>query len=511
MKTVHTICLGAASVVALLSAQPALAQTAPKRAVIGQSLIPPAFSAARVEASMIEFPLPKGEEAYASIDGKKMHKYVVEQAEISRHFRDAGHPKFWGRITGFSSDTESQQWMMAKLKSFGVQDVHLQPFDLKPQWLANSWTVSVSAGGQTMELTSAQPAYQAKSTPPGGLELDAVYAGLGNEADFAGKDVKGKAVFVYGMQGLADAGAVRRAGQKGAAVVFDVSMLPGNMRYESYPAGTDASTFTLGNDDGAAARKLIESGPAKVRVTLDTEMVPNLKTALVFGTLPGATDETIYITAHRDGWFDGASDNAGGVASLLGLAEYYSKIPQAKRRRTIVFVGLDGHHNGSDGGVGRAWMAANKATLFPKTALFINIEHPSTIATESRPRYYPGDEIAWANTDMPMSWYGGGKSRPELEKLVWNTFKKFGVPLNQDASYVPPAGDAGRFYTFVPAVDVGQYHNYFHTDWETPEVVTWTGLQATTRAHAKLIDEVNKLPLSALQRPEEKPPARGGE
>ena len=34
----------------------------------------------------------------------------------------------------------------------------------------------------------------------------------------------------------------------------------------------------------------------------------------------------------------------------------------------------------------------------------------------------------------------------------------------------------------------------------------WTGLEATTRAYAKIIDEVNKLPLSDLQRPEEPVP-----
>lgn len=515
MRKLHIMSLGAISAIALGCAQAGLAQDTAKRSTISQSLTPPAFPQARVDSSMIEFPLPKGEEVYASIDGKKMHRYVVEQAEISRRFRDAGHPKFWGRITGFSSDTESAQWMADKLRQFGISDVRIQPLDLAPQWLPNSWTVTMSAGGKTVELTSAQPAYQAKSLPAGGIELDAVYAGLGTEADFAGKDVRGKAVFVYGMQGLPTEPAVRRAGQKGAAAVFEVSMLPGNMRYQAYPAGIDSTTFALGNDDGVAARHLIEASsagsPAKVRMSLDTQMVPNLKTALVWGTLPGATDETIYITAHRDGWFDGAGDNAGGVASLLGLAEFYSKIPREKRRRTIVFVGLDGHHNGSDGGVGRRWMVDHKAELFAKTALFINIEHPSTIATQSRPRYYPGDEIAWAPTDMPLAWYAGGKSRPELEKLVRETFKKFGVPLMMDASYVPPAGDLGRFFTFVPGVDVGEYHNYFHMDWETPEVVTWTGLQSTTRAHAKVIDEVNKWPLSALQRPEEPAPTRSGE
>ena len=79
------------------------------------------------------------------------------------------------------------------------------------------------------------------------------------------------------------------------------------------------------------------------------QMVPNLKSALVWGTLKGATDETIYLIAHRDGWFDASGDNAGGVASMVGLAEHYAKVPQAQRRRTIVFVGLDGHHNSGPG------------------------------------------------------------------------------------------------------------------------------------------------------------------
>jgi hypothetical protein len=37
--------------------------------------------------------------------------------------------------------------------------------------------------------------------------------------------------------------------------------------------------------------------------------------------------------------------------------------------------------------------------------------------------------------------------------------------------------------------------------------VPWTGLEATTHAYAKIIDEVNWLPLSDLQRLEEPVPA----
>ena len=506
MKTTLKASLAIAASVAALTA-PAYTQEA-KRSVMQQSLTAPAYSQARVDRDLIEFPLPKGAEKYASIDGRKMHKYVVEQAEFSRHFRDAGHAKWWGRITGFSSDTEDAQWMIDKFKQFGMSDVHLQPFNLIPQWSPADFDATMTGNGKSLHLTSAQPAYNAN--PFAEAELDAVYAGLGTEADFKNLDVKGKAVFVYSMLGMPELGAVKRAADKGAAVVFDVSMLPGNMHYQPYPSGTQATVFSLGNDDGAAARRLIEGGGAKVKVSLKVERVPNLKTALVFGTLPGATDETIYLIAHRDGWFDSASDNAGGVATMLGLAEYYSKIPKAQRKRTMVFVGLDGHHNNPGGGMGRTWMVENKDKLFSKTALMINIEHPATIATQSRVRYYPGDEIAWSNTYMPLEWYAGGPSRPELEKITRNAFKEFGLPMEFDQNPAPPAGDGGVFFTFIPTIGAGEYHSYFHTDWETPEVVPWTGLQAAARAYAKVIDEVNKLPLSALQRPPETP-RRGGE
>jgi hypothetical protein len=508
-----TICVFAviALVLALVAMnQTSLAQQPQKgRSTIAQSLAPPALPLSRVQDSLIEFPLPKGEQAYASIDGKKMHKYVVELAQISRRYRDNGHPKFWGRLIGTASDTETNEWLAAKFRTLGLSDVRIQPLDLPPQWFPKNWDVTMTSGVKTINLSSAQPAYNANGLPAGGVELDAVYVGLGTEADFAGKDVRGKAVFVYGMQGLRDEGAVKRADAKGAAVIFDVSMLPGNMHYEAYPSGTSAPSLVLGNDDGTAARQMIEAAAGqapRVKVSLDVEKVPNLKTALVWGTLPGATDETIYITAHKDGWFEGAGDNGGGVASMLGLAEYFAKIPQAKRRRTIVFIGLDGHHNGPDGGVGRRWIAENKARLFAKTAMLINDEHPSTITTQSRPRYYPGDELAWGNTYMPMQWYAGGNDRPELGKIVWNAFKEFGVPLEIDPSPTPPASDASYLYRFTPAVDASEYHNYFHTDWETPETVPWTGLEASTRAYAKVIDEVNKRPLSTFQRPED--PAR---
>ena len=70
------------------------------------------------------------------------------------------------------------------------------------------------------------------------------------------------------------------------------------------------------------------AGTARVKLSLDVQLTPNLKTATIWGTLPGTTDETVFVVAHRDGWFEAANDNGTGVATMLGLAEYFAKIPR---------------------------------------------------------------------------------------------------------------------------------------------------------------------------------------
>ena len=474
---------------------------------------PSGMSQATLDEMLIRFPLPAGQEAYADIDGRRMHQYVIEQANIARRYRDQGHPKFWGRIIGTSADAEAGDWMMAKFKAAGLTDVRIQPLDLVPQWFPQNMGGHARGGGKTMALESAQPNYGTVGNVSGGPGARSGLCRPRQRSGFRGKDVKGKAVFVFTMLGAPNEGAVRRADEKGAAAVFEVTMLPGNVRYQAYPARTKGPAFTVGHDDGTAAREIIASMPsgqsARVNVKLDVERVPNLKTALVWGTLPGATDETVYIMAHRDGWFDASGDNASGVASMIGLVEHYGKIPQAQRKRTMIFIGLDGHHNSGEGSaVGNRWIIDNRQKLFAKTAVAINVEHPSTIQTQSRPRYYNANEIVWGNTYMPQQWYAGGPSRPELQKIASAAFKQFGATMDLYPNPTPPASDMSSFFRFLPGIDTGEYHHYFHTDQETPQTVPWTGLEASTRAYAKIIDEVNKLPLSTFQRPEEPTPTR---
>jgi hypothetical protein len=167
----------------------------------------------------------------------------------------------------------------------------------------------------------------------------------------------------------------------------------------------------------------------------------------------------------------------------------------AQRRRTMIFIGTDGHHNVKPGGFGREWLVANRTKFFSKTALMINDEHPSEVLSH-------GGTTGWTNTVVPLEWYAGGSSRPQLEKIALDAFHEFGVPIWTEPSPRPPGGDLGRFYWFVPGL-VAQSNDFMdmHTAADTPENVPWTGLEAVTRAYAKIIDDVNKLPLADLQRP----------
>jgi hypothetical protein len=471
----------------------------------------PAEPLYKLEDAFLQWPLLPADKAYGAINGHHLHQLVEDQTAISRKYRDQGHPQFWGRVIGSSADEENQQWMLSRFTQMSLTDVHVQSFDLAPQWMPQSWEITATGRGKTLKLEAAQPAYQTAPTPPGGLDVEAAYVGTGSEADYIGRDVKGKAVFIYSMPlpgswrhtATAD-GAVRRAQDKGAAAIFIVIGLPGNIKTQLYPTGTTVPTFSLGMNDGYAMRDLIGQAGAqapRVRVRLDVNMVPGLKTGTVWGTLPGVTDETVYVLAHRDGWFEAGTDNASGVATMVGLAEYFATIPRANRRRTIVFLGSSGHHNGAN--MSGTWLFDHRDTVFAKTALFINCEHTATMQT-----YLLGETIRRANMHTGLLWYAGGPQRPKLQDIAVKAFRNFGVVTYAEPERGAPGGEMSRLWPYVPGVQGSDYNVYFHSDAESADTVPWTGLESATRAYAKIIDGVNTLDLKDLQRAPEVAPTQ---
>lgn len=478
----------------------------PLLGAVGALLLLPAVAqeGAAPDGGSLRWPLPANDAKYGTIDGRHLWQYVVEQAGIAERYRDAGHPQFWGRLGGTTGDTEDAQWLLGKYRQIGLSNIRLQTVNFfNPQWSGKSWSVMGPAGDRAaVQLTSAEPAYGSPGTDGKTLDLEVTYVGLGSEADFASRDVRGKAVLFVKGQSSYQAGPadiLKRAEDHGAAAILSTDLRGGNSTAQSYRAYTHVPTFNLGTKDGELLHADIAHPPPgqapHVQIRLDADWLSGQRSYLVWGELPGASDETIYVIAHRDGFFDASGDNASGVATMLGLAEYFAKIPQSQRRRTIVFIGTDGHHNIKPGGFGREWLVANRDRFFSKTAVMINAEHPAEVL-------YHGGTTGTTTASVPLEWYAGGASRPVLIKIAADAFHEFGLPVWSQPSDRPPGGDLGRFYWFVPGV-VAQSNDFvnMHTTADTPANVTWTGLEAATRAYAKIIDQVNTIALKDLQRP----------
>ncbi len=453
------------------------------------------------------------EQKYASIDGAHLKQFVADQSAISRRYRDAGH-QFWGRIIGTEADTENAQWMMDKFKQFGLSDVHEQYFDLPPQWMPQSWSVVASSGGQTLTLNTAQPTYATANTPAAGLDLEAVFVGSGSDAELnLARDVKGKAAFIMSPDLLSrhagtSSGAIKRVEDRGAAAIFVIVAIPDtNYKTQFYPVGTKVPSFSMGYKDGLAIRDMIgaaANGAAPhVKINLDVKMVPNLKSGTVWGTLPGTTDEKVFVLAHRDAWFEGANDNGAGVATMLGIAEYFSKVPKNQRRRTIVFVGTTGHHNISiisgttsfNGGESGEWFTQHPE-IFAKAALLFNCEH--TGAADSDWTIGTPASTRTTNATQPLAWYVGGS--PKLLAIATKAFDAMGVPTQIDSDPTG-GGEIYRFYWYAPAVQLLGTGWVWHSDHETDDTISATGLEAVTRAEAKIIVDTDGVPLSELRRP----------
>ncbi|MEQ1855493.1 MAG: M28 family peptidase [Longimicrobiales bacterium] len=478
----------AAALLTLIVAPPLTAEQTPPNP-LGQPLLD--ANGHPREDAYIHIPLRPEDARYGVLDGMRMKAWLMEVDAISLADRDRGN-LFWGRNVGTWGHVATQDWVERYFRQYGLQDIRRQSFDLAPQWQASSYDISFSAGGQTFALESARPPEDAESTPPAGVEYELVWVGQGSDADYLGRDVRGKAVVVQDIplpgdirHTLALEGVLDRAAAKGAAAVGIIYGISDN--FAAWQPTGDLPGFNLGYEDGMRIRERLGRGErVTVRIRLQAEQVAGLTAASVWGTLPGASDEEVLVIAHMDGFFQAASDNGSGLAVMIGLLDYYSRIPQAERPRTIKFLGSVGHH----GGPGTNWLAENAATALANTVFAINLEHVAV----TRAKYW-GPQLRMMNAVSPMRWWLYGS--PAALDIVTDAFNRFNVGVTADMD--PGAsGEMGRMARLVPSMQVITSPEIKHTEQDTPEWVPAVGLEQIARAYAKIIDGLGALERSEI-------------
>ena len=211
------------------------------------------------------------------------------------------------------------------------------------------------AGSRDVILESAMPA-GGTVLPPDGLTAPLVFVGTARPAELQYIDVRGKiAVQHITPKGhlFLERGPARAKAQelikRGAVAVFNIVDQAGNMRTRDI-SNCGGPCFNFGGQDGRFLEEVMDAAASagvsdRMRATLrlQAEDRRGMRASNVIGVVPGASDENIIVNAHVDGWFDGANDNADGLAVMVALAEHFSR-PENRPARTLVFVGSAGHH-----------------------------------------------------------------------------------------------------------------------------------------------------------------------
>jgi hypothetical protein len=446
------------------------------------------------DESYPDWPLTEGQQAYAGVSGERMKAWVRQISAIALQSREDGH-RYWGRLPGTRYDRMTMDLMQQEFQRLGIETQRL-PFTLPDDWTPHFWQAAYSHGDERIELESAFPVGDTAPTPEGGITAEAVWVGIGAAPDFLGRDVRGKAVVIYSTfvpGGRSHSASARarlfdantRASKLGAALIVNVMGVPGNARFN--PLGAPSAKYgvpliTISQDDGFALRDLLGTGEnVEIHLRLDIETRRNVETANLVGRLPGRTDEEIILAAHTDGYFQGAMDNAAGLASMLEIALHHAAIPQEKRLRTLVFFLFPDHHHGEHGL--KTWEQSHD---WSKVAMALTLEHPSQTQL-----YWYNDDLMTANAIGAFRWNALGS--PEFVDLVRSSLRAHGVSLYTVMDSKPKLTRQAPGFHIID-------HVIYHTTLAVPELVPAEGLERSTRAFLAIIDGVNGMTLEELRR-----------
>jgi hypothetical protein len=469
--------------------------------------LPPAFGSEPAvivgDRSPREVSFPASVPKYPELQGvsiKKDVETIVAFSQVSRASREIGTGQLWGRVSGFPSSAKTVDWAVQQLRDAGIADVKVQPIQQESRasfWVPQSWEVRLlgdavlGAGSVDVVLESAMPLPPSQITN-GTLTAPLVYVGAANPSLLDHIDVKGKiAVQLVVPQGhmvferSTVAARTQDLVKRGAIAVLNLVRLPGNERsYDFRNCG--APCFNLGGRDGLFIETILDHAAERglqdkvhAQLTLKAESLTGLQAQNGVAVIPGKSAETIVIDAHADAWFDGAGDNADGLAVMLSLARHFAK-PQHRPARTLVFVVSAGHHTSGINGP-RNFVNANPE-LAKNAVLVLNIEHVAQ-RNFSTARSVASDGYRQAVADVgeaPIT-FGVSNGAPILNALAQQGVARFGVNLVSEQSTME-SGETGGFADVHAArLTVMQAPPLYHTTGEVTDVISTPGLERMAR------------------------------
>jgi len=269
---------------------------------------------------------------------------------------------FGGRLTGSPAYNQAAEWAAAKFRSYGIQNVKLEPFPMDSGWVrgtASGQLLTPVSRGLHLESLGWSP-----STPAGGVKGEVLVVD-----DIAPEAVKALAPQMKGKIVIIDVGKIFAHGWVKVLQPLEASyevfkdngvvgiVLPSGDRSNVLSA-TEAkwgSTLLLvpgaqiGLEDFQLIRRSLEKGPVTMQFELKNTTTGPTQVNNVVAEIRGSEspDEWIIIGAHLDSWDygTGAQDNGSGSVMVLYVARAIAAMGKAPRR-SIRFALWGGEEQG---------------------------------------------------------------------------------------------------------------------------------------------------------------------
>ncbi|MBI3477247.1 MAG: M20/M25/M40 family metallo-hydrolase [Acidobacteria bacterium] len=268
---------------------------------------------------------------------------------------------YGGRLTGSPAYQRSADWAAAKFRSYGIQNVQLEPFTIPAGWQRGTASgAMISPMSRPLSIASLG---WSPSTPAGGVKgnilvvSDVSAEKLKETEQYRGKIllIDTSKIFAEGYaKALPKLDAAWPIFQKAGALAVITTDREKNNVLNAHDMTWGAKLLPLpgaeiGMEDGKLIERELDHGPVVLQFSLQNETAGETKVNNVIAEIRGSErpDEWILIGAHLDSWDfgTGAQDNGAGTVSVLEVARAMTTLGKAPRR-TIRFALWGGEEQG---------------------------------------------------------------------------------------------------------------------------------------------------------------------
>jgi N-acetylated-alpha-linked acidic dipeptidase len=405
------------------------------------------------------------------------------------------------RTSGKDGEKKAAGTLEEKLRAYGVAYVRHE-MNAYLSWPGRAGLEVV--GAETFAVRAITHAFAAP-TPADGITAEAVFLPRTAEDDQTpiAADVRGRIVVAEGLVSPESAWRAQQAGAAALVHVNDTDTLHEMITTTIWGTPTSESAaripripvVSVGKADGARLRAAAAKG-AKLRVR--AEVAQGWTTIpLIVAEVPGRSPDFLLVATHLDAWYEGMTDTAGTVASILDVARVLQK-HRGELERGVRFAWWPGHSFGRY--AGSTWYADRFfADLDQHAVAYTNLDGAGRRGSRMDAIYagaWPGiaewsRQLAKSLTGKEPVGGGEGKAPFRPGRDSDSAFQGIGIPEFEIGVPGPPDGH--------PDVEPGGLIRYWHTAEDTLDKIDMEALVLDTRYRAAQIAALATAPSLPLR------------